>query len=424
MATRSAVALLAVVVLSVGAILSPALADDDKFTKQELDQMLAPIALYPDDLLTNVLIASTYPLDVVAAERWRGEPANAKLKGDALTKALDDKEWDPSIKALVQFPDVLKTMSDKLDWTQKLGDAFLAQQDEVMDEIQLLRRKADEAGNLESNDKQKVTKDTGGGGGEPVYVIAQAEPDVVYVPAYQPAVYGSWWYPDYPPYYWAYPGARFVDGYFWGAGVAIAGGIWGWNHFDWHHHDIDIDVNKWNNINVNRDKIVNNKWEHRADHRGPVPYRSKEARDKFKQAGRDQIGDKEFRGRDRAEIENKLKDTDRSEIRDKLGDKGGKDLRDRGGDAIKDRAGQGPKAADRIDKGGKAKNISRDIDRPKARKPPSGAFDVKRGADVRKAANRGHTSRVAMGGGGGGQVHRGGGGGGRAHRGGGGGRRR
>src|SRR5262245_1895668 len=143
MATRPAVAFVAAMLLSVGAVLSSALADDDKFTKQELDQMLAPIALYPDELLTNVLIASTYPLDVVAADRWRREPANAKLKGEALTKALDEKEWDPSIKALVQFPDVLKTMSEKLDWTQKLGDAFLAQQDEVMDEIQLLRRKAD-----------------------------------------------------------------------------------------------------------------------------------------------------------------------------------------------------------------------------------------------------------------------------------------
>jgi hypothetical protein len=423
MARRSAVALLAAVFLSVGASLSPALADDDKFTKQELDQMLAPIALYPDELLTNVLIASTYPLDVVEAERWRGEPANAKLKGDALAKALDEKDWDPSIKALVQFPDVLKTMSEKLDWTQKLGDAFLAQQDEVMDEIQLLRRKADAAGNLESNDKQKVTKDTGGGSGEPVYVIEQAAPDVVYVPTYQPAVYGDWWYPDYPPYYWPYPGARFIDGYFWGAGIAIAGGIWGWNHFDWHRHDIDIDVNKWNNINRNRNKIVNNKWEHHPDHRGPVPYRSKDARDKFKQAGRDQIGNKDFRGRDRAEIESKLKDTDHSQVRDKLGDRdgpkgdlGGKDLRDRGGDRIKDkagvkdRAGQGPKAANRIDKGGKAKNISRDIDRPKARKPPSGAFDVKRGADVRKAASRGHASRVQMASRGGGRAHRGGGG--------------
>ena len=108
----------------------PALAQDSKLKKEELDQLLAPIALYPDDLLTNVLMASTYPLDIVQATRWREEPTNSKLKGDTLVKALEAKDWDPSIKALVQFPDVLKMMSDKLEWTQKLGDAFLAQQDD------------------------------------------------------------------------------------------------------------------------------------------------------------------------------------------------------------------------------------------------------------------------------------------------------
>ena len=103
---------------------SPATADDGTLKKEELDQLLAPIALYPDDVLTNVLMASTYPLDVVQAARWRRDKANAKLKGDALTKALEAKEWDPSIKALVQFPDVLDMMSEELEWTQKLGDAF------------------------------------------------------------------------------------------------------------------------------------------------------------------------------------------------------------------------------------------------------------------------------------------------------------
>src|SRR5437868_7611901 len=134
--------------------IGPAVADDSKFSKQQLDQMLAPIALYPDDLLTNVLMASTYPLDVVQAARWRKEPENTRLKGDALANPLAPKDWDPSVKALVQFPQVLDTMSDKLDRTQKLGDAFLSQQDEVMDEIQVLRAKADDAGNLKSNKQQ------------------------------------------------------------------------------------------------------------------------------------------------------------------------------------------------------------------------------------------------------------------------------
>src|SRR5262249_12842035 len=128
--------------LMLGALLAlvssaPSMADDQKFSKQQLDQMLAPIALYSDELLSNVLMAATYPLDVVEAQRWRSDPANASRQGDALVAALKSKDWDPSIKALVQFPDVLKMMSDQLDWTQKLGDAFLAQQDDVMNEVQV-----------------------------------------------------------------------------------------------------------------------------------------------------------------------------------------------------------------------------------------------------------------------------------------------
>ena len=127
---------------------------------QQIDQLVAPIALYPDNLVAQVFAASTYPLDVVQAARWVREPGSAKLKGDALAKALESKRWDPSIKALVQFPTVLQNMSDKLDWTQKLGEAFLAQQDELMDQIQFLRQKADEAGQLKSTKQQKVTKST------------------------------------------------------------------------------------------------------------------------------------------------------------------------------------------------------------------------------------------------------------------------
>ncbi len=407
---------------------------DDKLSKEELDQLLAPIALYPDELLTNVLIASTYPLDVVQAARWRQESANAKLKGDALAKALEAKEWDPSIKSLVQFPDVLKNMSDKLDWTQKLGDAFLAQQSEVMDEIQLLRAKADDAGNLKSNKQQKVVKESGSGGGRPVYIIEPAEPEIVYVPVYQPTVvYGSWWYPSYPPYYWGYPGASFVNGFFWAAGVAIAADIWDWNRCDWHHHDISINVHKWNRINGDRVRISNDKWQHRPEHRGPVPYRSKEARDKFGKADRAQIGSKEFRGRDKAEIRDRLKDTDHDRVKDRPG----RDTREAGRDVDRDKAGDRPQAKTRdrdVDRGktrdrdidrGKTREVSkkgtRDVQRPKAQKRPSpGAFDVKRGADVRRHANRGHASRKAMAprphAGGGGRAHRAGGGG---HRGGG-----
>lgn len=398
--------------------------------KEELDQLLAPIALYPDDLLTNVLVASTYPLEVVKAARWRKDSANAKLSGDALAKALEAMDWDPSIKALVQFPDVLQNMSDKLEWTQKLGDAFLAQQEQVMDEIQFLRAKADAAGNLKSNKQQKVSRQAGSGSA-PVYVIEPASPEIIYVPAYEPAiVYGPWWYPSYPPYYWSYPGVSFVNGFFWGAaGIAISHSIWGWGHCDWGRHDIDINVNKWNNINVNRPQITSNKWAHNPVHRGAVPYKNKDVRDKFKSADRGPAGSKEFRGRDagdidRSKIQDKLKDTDHSKIKDKVGDGAGEKIRDRAGDGagakIKDRAGDGSgqKIKDRAGDGGgqKIKNkvpdrpagggqkISRDIDRPKVKKSSPAAFDVKRGADVRRSAARGHASR------GGGGGHRGGGG--------------
>lgn len=371
--------------LMVAFAFTPAQAQDAKFSKQQLDQMLAPIALYPDDLLTNVLMASTYPLDVVQAARWRKEGASSKLTGDKLAKALEAKTWDPSIKALVQFPDVLENMSEQLEWTQKLGDAFLAQQDEVMDQIQYLRSKADAAGHLKSNKQQTVSKEA-----DDVIVIEPASSDIVYVPVYEPSdVYGPWWYPEYPPYYWPYPDAVFDNGYYWGAGIAIAAGIWGWNHFDWHRHNIDIDANKWNNINANRERITNNKWQHRPDQRGSVPYRSKEVRDKFK-PGERQIGDKDFRGKDREKIEQRLKDTDHARVEDRQRNAG-----DRAGD--RDRAPQQKKQGSAQKRQGASKKAaSRDIARPKAKKPSPGGFDVKRGSDVRKQASRGHASRTAM----------------------------
>jgi hypothetical protein len=363
----------ALVLIGFQTAVAPVLAQDTKLKKEELDQLLAPIALYPDDLLTNVFMASTYPLDVVQAARWRKEPANAKLKGDALVNALEPKDWDPSIKALVQFPDVLETMSDKLDWTQKLGDAFLAQQDEVLDEIQFLRQKAEAAGNLKSNKQQTVSTEAGAAGQE-VIVIEPASPETVYVPVYEPTVvYGSWWYPDYPPYYWPYPGASYVNGFFWGTGIAIAGSIWGWNHFDWRHHDINVDVNRWNNINVNRSKITSGKWEHNAAHRGPVPYKNKEVREKNGKTERTREASKDFRGFDNG--------LDKSRI-------GGAapKLQDKAGALSKAREGTSPKAKQEVS------------ERPQARaaKPSPGAFDVKRGADVRRDASRGQASRTAM----------------------------
>ena len=166
---------------------------------EELEQVVAPIALHPDPLISQILMAATYPLEVVQAERWVKQ--NASLKGDALTKALEAQDWDPSIKSLVNFPQVLTMMSEKLDWTQKLGDAFLADQKKVLDTIQSLRAKAQAAGNLKTTKEQTVIVE------EKIIKIEPASPQVIYVPTYNPTVvYGAWPYPAYPPYSYYPPG--------------------------------------------------------------------------------------------------------------------------------------------------------------------------------------------------------------------------
>jgi len=377
------------------------------FKKEELQQILAPIALYPDQLLAQVLMASTYPLQIVKAARWQKD--NAKLTGEALDKALNEKEWDPSVKSLVPFPQVLQMMSDKLEWTQKLGDAFLAQQADVMSEVQYLRAKAQEAGTLKSNKQQKVTTQ------KEVIIIEPASPQVVYVPVYNPTiVYGPWWYPSYPPYYYPPPpGAAFVSGFFWGAAIAASAHYWGWGDCDWHGGDINIDVDRFNNININKEKITSNKWQHNPANRGQVPYRDKKSREQFGQKGRPAQASREARGFEPAG----------AGARD-LPKGGPKDLsKTRTGDLPKDGLRDVSKGATRdVPKGGVADRPmtkdktalrtpetpkARDIERPAA-KPSKvsspAAFDVKRGADVRAQSNRGQASRQSMaqhGGGGG-----------------------
>jgi hypothetical protein len=202
----------------------------DKFTKEELAQLLAPIALYPDAVIAQMLMASTYPLEVVDAERWLRQ--NKELKGDALDNALKEKTWDPSVKSLCHYPDVLFAMSEKLDMTRKLGDAFLSQEDDVMATIQELRKKAEEQGNLKTTEEQKVIVE------EDVIRIEPADPQVVYMPRYDPlCVYGPWWYPAYPPYYWYYPPGP--CGYVsYGPPIFIGFGWFSWSWFDWRHHHI------------------------------------------------------------------------------------------------------------------------------------------------------------------------------------------
>jgi uncharacterized membrane protein YgcG len=220
------------------------------FKQEELDQMLAPIALYPDSLLTQILMASTYPLEVVQADRWAKQ--NKDMKGDALAKTLEAQTWDPSVKSLVNFPQVLSMMSEKIDLTQKLGNAFLVQQKDVMATIQKLRAKAQAAGNLKTTKEQvvKVEKE--------VIIIESPSPQVIYVPAYNPTVvYGVWAYPAYPPYPYYPPG--YTAGAAFVTGVAV-GAAWGyaWGHSDWHGGSVNVNYNQninYNN-NINRSKYA------------------------------------------------------------------------------------------------------------------------------------------------------------------------
>jgi len=278
------------------------------FKPEELDQILAPIALYPDELIIQILTAATYPLEIVMAARWVADPKNAALKGDMLVKALEGQSWDASVKSLVPFPSVLKMMSDKLDWTQKLGDAFLSQEADCLASVQSLRRKAAAAGTLKSTPQQKVTVApraaaapttgeplTGPPAGEPITMapvtadqtisIAPADPQVVYVPSYDPATaYGAWPYPSYPPYAFPPPvgygvAAGLATGLAFGAGVAITGALWGWGSPNWGGGSVNINTNRYNSIN--RTSFTGNTWQHNAAHRQGVAYRDAATRQRF-----------------------------------------------------------------------------------------------------------------------------------------------
>ena len=264
----------------------------EAFSQGELEQLLAPVALYPDALLAQVLMASTYPIEIVQAERW--VKANPGLKDKALEDALQQQPWDASVKSLTVFPQVLTMMSDKIDWTQKLGDAFLAQQKEVLATAQSLRSKAVEQGSLKDSNEQKVVTATENN--TTVIKIEPANPEVVYVPTYNPTVvYGAWPYPAYPPYYY-YPPGYVAGGALLGftAGVIVGGALWG--NCNWGRGDVNINVNRYNNFN--RSNISNGNWNHAAQHRGAVPYRDKAVAQQY---GRGQAADAAsrdaFRGR-------------------------------------------------------------------------------------------------------------------------------
>jgi hypothetical protein len=218
---------------------------------EQIDQLVAPIALYPDNLLGQILTASTYPLEAVMAARWSA--ANPKVKGPQLEAAMQQQPWDPSIKALCAVPQVLAMMSDKLDWTQALGDAYLAQPDDIAAAVQRLRLKAQAAGNLQASSQERVRRVPApqpiiiDGRPEPEYIVIEpVDPAVLYVPIYDPyVVYGPWAYPAYRPFYWYPPGYVAVGVIGFGAPFVV--GVALWANYNWESRHVDINV-----VNYNR----------------------------------------------------------------------------------------------------------------------------------------------------------------------------
>jgi hypothetical protein len=256
---------------------------EQNLSEGQIEQLVAPIALYPDSLLTQMLMASTYPLEVVEAARWSHD--NAAVKGAALQDAMQAQSWDPSVKALTAVPQTLLMMNDKLDWTQQLGDAFLAQQQDVLAAVQKLRVEAQAAGNLQSTPQQVVTlapapTDVAASGMPRPVVIEPVNPDVYHVPVYDPAVaYGAWSYPDYPPFYWSPPGFVASNVVSFAAGVAVGSAIWG--GCDWWQHNVIINVTRFNVFNHANINIANDTWIHNPAHRDGIPYRNASVAKRF-----------------------------------------------------------------------------------------------------------------------------------------------
>jgi len=272
-------------------------ADAPKIPNDQLDSLVAPIALYPDPLLSQVLVASTYPLELVQLQQFiasKGSFMNEK----AIIEAVQKEDWDPSIQAMAALPKVVKQLAENIKWTAELGNAFLAQQSDVMDAVQRMRTKAKDGGKLKSDEKIKV--ETQQVESKTVVVIEQANPEVVYVPEYNPSV--VWGVMAYPYPYMYYPPYGYYGAAYYGYGVGIAMGIawsggWGWGS-GWGNNNININrnnnfVNHYNsNRNMNRGDRVNplgsgnNNWQHNPRHRGGAPYANRDVANRFGGAAR------------------------------------------------------------------------------------------------------------------------------------------
>jgi hypothetical protein len=406
-----------------------------KIPSEQLDSLVAPIALYPDPLLAQTLAASTYPLELIQLEQWLEK--NKSLKDKALADAVEKQPWDPSVQALAALPDVVKRLADDIQWTTDLGNAFLAQQSDVMEAVQRMRKKAQEKGNLQSSEQQKV--ETKVIEGSSVIVIEQANPQVIYVPSYNPVyVYGAPLYP-YPPIYYP-PAGYYAAGMAISFGIGIAmgafwGGGWGWGCGWGGNNNVYINRNnnfnrntninggnrnnvgggKRNNIgggdrnnigNGNRNGIGGNRpstlpaggggdrWQHNPQHRGGAPYRDRATADRFGGTARgDSLANRQ------------------AGARQQLGRQGGNVSSGRGGGSgVSNRAGGG--MSNRSGAGGGDRIGSRDVSRGgggnrDAFGGGSRGSNGYNGSSTRSGSSRGASSMGSRGGG----SSRGGGGG-------------
>jgi hypothetical protein len=292
-------------------------AEPSPFTEAELDQMLAPVALFPDALLSQMLMAATYPADLELAVEWAY--AHRQLEGDAAVVAAQDQPWDPSVQSLVAFPQALAMLGENPQWTRDMGDAFLGQPEEVMDTVQRLRGKAQAAGNLSTNEHHVIGTEAEDPDAEPVpaaattvvvnvppppaqiITIVPARPQVVFVPVVHPAwVFGPWWRPAFPPFFFP-PSVRWGWGWHWGTSVRV-GFWWGppvrvthsmWGGVNWHRRSVHIHVNHWNSIHVNRRIDSRSRqvgWQHAPRSRRGGPARNVATRNRFQPGGARPLG--------------------------------------------------------------------------------------------------------------------------------------
>ena len=263
--------ILATLALAAGLAMSAYAQEDEYVVSQaELDQILAPIALYPDTVLSHILIAATYPLEVIEAHRWAQK--NPGVSGNQALDAVENKTWDPSVKALSAFPQILKKMSADLQWMQTLGDVFLQDEESVLFSVQELRKRANDNGTLKDLDHMRVVEDDNN------IVIESRVKEIVYVPYYDTrVVYGPWWWNNYPPVYWS--GIHTGLTFYWGPRVRVGTSIY-FSSFHWNRrHVVVVDRHLHSRYRFYSGRHVashssSKRWAHNPSHRRGVHYRS------------------------------------------------------------------------------------------------------------------------------------------------------